>query len=131
MRHVGTLTLLAPLPSLPGGGGRRGGGADYARLGSLRGRRLLLVVPHVRDTETNQLFDSTTNNMRSPGMFVTYHDAQAYPEYIVKFNNYFFRPSTSTSATASNNPILYVEAALIKSKIQEILAYLEPFQREE
>ena len=33
----------------------------------------------------NQLFDSTVNNMTDPIMFITYHDSQAYPEYLVKF----------------------------------------------
>ena len=33
----------------------------------------------------HMLYDSTVDNMRNPGMFVTYHDAQAYPEYLVKF----------------------------------------------
>ena len=31
------------------------------------------------------LFDSTVDNVANPSIFVTYHDAQAYPEYLVKF----------------------------------------------
>ena len=28
-------------------------------------------------------YDSTVNNMGSPDMYVAYHDAQAYPEYLI------------------------------------------------
>ena len=31
------------------------------------------------------LYDSTVDNPRDPKIFVAYHDAQAYPEYLVKF----------------------------------------------
>ena len=31
------------------------------------------------------LFDSTVDNVADPSIFVTYNDAQAYPEYLVKF----------------------------------------------
>ena len=31
------------------------------------------------------LYDSTVNDMGSPAIFVVYHDAQAYPEYLLKF----------------------------------------------
>merc|ERR1712146_284876 len=44
-----------------------------------------LTVPAVRDAKTLQLYDSTTNSMDALIMFVTYHDAQAYPEYMVEF----------------------------------------------
>ena len=33
----------------------------------------------------HQLYDSTVNDVASPGIYVTYHDAQAYPEYLIKF----------------------------------------------
>lgn len=33
----------------------------------------------------HQLYDATVDNMSSPSIFVTYHDAQAYPEYLVHF----------------------------------------------
>ena len=42
------------------------------------------LTPDVRTG--HQLFDSTVNNMQDPSIFVTYHDAQAYPEYLVKFS---------------------------------------------
>jgi Poly(ADP-ribose) polymerase catalytic domain len=49
------------------------------------------LTPDVRPGSDNMLFDSTvgpiktSDNMTSPSIFVTYHDAQAYPEYIIKF----------------------------------------------
>jgi poly [ADP-ribose] polymerase 10/14/15 len=42
-------------------------------------------APDVRDVEKHLLYDSTVDNVRDPCIFVTYHDAQAYPEYIVHF----------------------------------------------
>ena len=32
------------------------------------------------------LHDSTVNDIASPSIFVTYHDAQAYPAYLIKFS---------------------------------------------
>jgi len=40
-------------------------------------------APDVR--KGHLLYDSTVNDMNNPGIFVAYHDAQAYPEYLVKF----------------------------------------------
>ena len=45
----------------------------------------------MRDAERQILYDSTVglrdgDTMDSPTMFVTYHDAQAYPEYLIKFS---------------------------------------------
>jgi len=42
------------------------------------------LVPAVR--HGNQLYDTTVDSMGDPSIFVTYHDAQAYPEYLVKFS---------------------------------------------
>ena len=41
------------------------------------------VIQQVR--QGHQLYDSTVNNVGNPQIFVTYHDAQAYPEYLVRF----------------------------------------------
>jgi len=41
------------------------------------------LTPGVR--EGNLLYDSTVNSMSDPSIYVTYHDAQAYPEYLVRF----------------------------------------------
>ena len=43
------------------------------------------LAPDVRDARTHLLYDSTVDNVRDPSIFVTYHDAQAYPEYLIKF----------------------------------------------
>jgi len=43
------------------------------------------LTPDVRDDSLNLLYDSTVNDVRNPEIYVTYHDAQAYPEYLVKF----------------------------------------------
>ena len=32
-----------------------------------------------------ELYDSTVNHLADPTIFVTYHDSQAYPEYLVTF----------------------------------------------
>ena len=41
------------------------------------------LTPDVRDGLN--LYDTTVNNVADPSIYVTYHDAQAYPEYLVKF----------------------------------------------
>ena len=43
------------------------------------------LVPDVRVGQT--LYDSTVNCMKEPIMYVTYHDAQAYPEYLIKYKH--------------------------------------------
>jgi poly [ADP-ribose] polymerase 10/14/15 len=50
------------------------------------------VIPDVRDAKTHTLYDSTVglldrDTMSNPSIYVTYHDAQAYPEYIIKFRS--------------------------------------------
>ena len=41
------------------------------------------LTPDVR--EGLHLYDTTVNDVKNPAIFVTYHDAQAYPEYLIKF----------------------------------------------
>jgi poly [ADP-ribose] polymerase 10/14/15 len=41
------------------------------------------VAPNVRSGHV--LYDTTVDNVASPSIYVTYHDAQAYPEYLVHF----------------------------------------------
>ena len=52
---------------------------------SARGPRAPDVTPDVRDARRNLLYDTTVDNMADPSIFVTYHDAQAYPEYRIRF----------------------------------------------
>ena len=41
------------------------------------------LVPDVRDSARNILYDCTTNSDST--IFVTYHDSQQYPEYLIRF----------------------------------------------
>jgi len=48
------------------------------------------LTPDVRDGQKNILYDSTVglstdDDMANPSIYVTYHDAQAYPEYLIVF----------------------------------------------
>ena len=43
------------------------------------------LTPDVLDAATHAHYDSTVDNPQDPSIFVTYHDAQAYPEYLIKF----------------------------------------------
>jgi hypothetical protein len=43
------------------------------------------LTPEIRDSKTQSLYDTTTgllsgDTMSNPSIYVTYHDAQAYPE---------------------------------------------------
>ena len=42
-----------------------------------------VLTPDVR--KGHMLFDSTVNDTGNPSIFVAFHDAQAFPEYLVKF----------------------------------------------
>lgn len=42
------------------------------------------LTPNVRDTKTSTLYDCTVDDEVNPGIYVTYHDAQAYPEVSVR-----------------------------------------------
>ena len=43
------------------------------------------LVPDVRDSARHILYDTTTNPDKT--IFVTYHDSQQYPEYIIEFRS--------------------------------------------
>merc|ERR1719460_2252634 len=45
------------------------------------------IAPDVLDPSTNTLYDTTVDNLHDPSIFVTYHDAQAYPEYMIEFTS--------------------------------------------
>ena len=60
------------------------------------------VTPDVRNAAKNQLYDSTVDNPRDPSIFVTYHDAQAYPEYCIKFTQK--KSSVPNAHPAANKP---------------------------
>ena len=60
------------------------------------------VTPDVRNAAKNQLYDSTVDNVRDPSIFVTYHDAQAYPEYCIKFTQK--KSSVPNEHPAANKP---------------------------
>ena len=49
-----------------------------------QGNDKMLTTPP-KNPSKPQLYDSTVNNVKNPTVFVTYHDGQAYPEYIVTF----------------------------------------------
>jgi len=42
-------------------------------------------TPDLRDATKNVLYDSTVDSLTDPRLYVTYHDAQAYPEYLIVF----------------------------------------------
>jgi len=47
------------------------------------------LTPDVRDAARNLLYDSTVDvdpRRQEPSVYVTYHDAQAYPEYLIRFS---------------------------------------------
>jgi len=43
------------------------------------------LSPEARDSSGLHLYDSTVDSVQDPSIFVTYHDAQAYPDYLVYF----------------------------------------------
>ncbi|XP_013929775.1 PREDICTED: poly [ADP-ribose] polymerase 14-like [Thamnophis sirtalis] len=43
------------------------------------------ITPPSKNKAGFDLYDSVTDNMNQPSMFVIFHDAQAYPEYLITF----------------------------------------------
>lgn len=43
------------------------------------------LTPDPKPDNPLELYDSTVNNLASPRIFVVYHDAQSFPEYLVSF----------------------------------------------
>lgn len=50
-----------------------------------RGARGMRVPPSKPNGKPNELYDSATDNINGPGMFIIFNDTQAYPLYIVAF----------------------------------------------
>ncbi|XP_056323301.1 protein mono-ADP-ribosyltransferase PARP14 isoform X2 [Danio aesculapii] len=44
-----------------------------------------LIVPPAKSTSSADLYNSVTNDVNNPTMFVIFHDVQAYPEYLITF----------------------------------------------
>lgn len=45
-----------------------------------------IAAPPARDqARPSDLYDSVTDNEATPSMFVIFHDAQAYPEFLITF----------------------------------------------
>lgn len=44
-----------------------------------------MKVPPPKSTTTIQLYDSVTDGVSPPSMFIIFHDNQAYPEYLITF----------------------------------------------
>lgn len=44
-----------------------------------------LRAPPKKRPNAVDLYDSVTDNMKNPSMFVIFHDVQAYPEYLITF----------------------------------------------
>ena len=72
----------------------------YADIDSLGIRRMFLcrvavgdwckghkdqLTPDAKPGSVHEFFDSTVDNVTNPSKFVVYHDAQAYPEYLISF----------------------------------------------
>lgn len=49
-----------------------------------QGNQSLRAAPYKPNAQ-NEQFDSVVDNPGSPSIFVVFHDASAYPEYIIKF----------------------------------------------
>lgn len=45
-----------------------------------------MIAPPAKSTNAADLYDSVTDNMNSPTMFVIFNDIQAYPEYLITFS---------------------------------------------
>ncbi|XP_059199634.1 poly(ADP-ribose) polymerase family member 14-related sequence 1 isoform X3 [Centropristis striata] len=44
-----------------------------------------MITPPAKGTASVDKYDSVVDNMTTPGMFIVFHDSQAYPEYLITF----------------------------------------------
>ncbi|XP_067405693.1 protein mono-ADP-ribosyltransferase PARP14-like [Emydura macquarii macquarii] len=49
------------------------------------GKQGMITPPSKNSTDPTDLFDSMTDNLTKPSMFVIFNDIQAYPEYLITF----------------------------------------------
>ncbi|XP_078538540.1 protein mono-ADP-ribosyltransferase PARP14-like isoform X2 [Lissotriton helveticus] len=49
------------------------------------GRKGILTPPAKNTQDPTDLYDSVTDNVENPNMFVVFNDVQAYPEYVISF----------------------------------------------
>lgn len=49
------------------------------------GKSGMRVLPPRAGGKPNELYDSATNSLNNPTMFIIFNDTQAYPLYIVNF----------------------------------------------
>ena len=49
------------------------------------GKEGMIVPPPKDPKDVNLLFESVVNDVQNPIIFVTFFDAQAYPEYLITF----------------------------------------------
>jgi poly [ADP-ribose] polymerase 10/14/15 len=44
-----------------------------------------MITPPNKPSHPDQQYDSVVDNVNQPGIYVIFHDAQAYPEFLIKF----------------------------------------------
>jgi poly [ADP-ribose] polymerase 10/14/15 len=50
-----------------------------------QGKSGMRLPPSKGGPGNTTLYDSVSNNINSPAMFIVFHDTQAYPEYLISF----------------------------------------------
>ena len=81
----GRVLLIPPLYSPPDAGGVQTMFAVRVAVGDWSPGVRGALTPAVRDEANNVVYDSTVDNVDDPSFWCTYHGAQAYPEYRVRF----------------------------------------------
>lgn len=59
-----------------------------------------MITPPAKSGNAADLYDSVTDKMHSPTMFVIFNDIQAYPEYLITFS-WMFRSHTALNTWTS------------------------------
>lgn len=50
-----------------------------------RGRKGSIIPAAKNASNSTDRFDSSTDDVKQPSIFIIFHDAQAYPEYLITF----------------------------------------------
>ena len=77
------------------------GGEKYMIMAKVATGNYRVGDKHVTRANLGERVHSTVNNTSNPSIFVVYHDAAAYPEYVIKFSKLDQGVDSSTSAYQS------------------------------
>ncbi|KAE8279183.1 Poly [ADP-ribose] polymerase 15 [Larimichthys crocea] len=82
-----------------------------------QGQSNMKVPPARNGLQSNDRYDSVVDNMSNPNMYVVFHDNQAYPDYLITFNNAISKYQARFQQNLRNLVSLEVGSDLVLSSL--------------